>query len=364
MQIQELKLLNFRNYERVFLSFDSNLNIIYGKNGSGKTNLVEAIYVLALTRSFKQINDKTLIRKDTNVTKIEGTVKSEYVNTYKVILTPEGKKVKVDNNKITKISDYISKINIVLFNPNDLKMIKDTPSIRRKYLNIALSQLHVEYLRQLNGYNKLLKIRNSYLKKMYLNGNALSSYLDVITEKLVVEGMKVYAYRREYLDLMNQEISSIYKNIAGSGNLHIKYESDFANKNKEEILLLYKKNLSRDLSFGKTNIGVHHDDIRFYLDEMDLKDYGSEGQQKNAVISWKFSEMAIFKLKKEVMPILILDDLLSELDIEKINNILTFINEEVQTFITTTEIEKITSLLSDKVCKKIHVSNGKLEEVI
>ena len=364
MQIQELKLLNFRNYERVSVSFDSHLNIIYGKNGSGKTNLVEAIYVLALTRSFKQIHDKTLLRKDTNVTKIEGTVKREYVNTYKVILTPEGKKVKIDNNKITKISDYISKINIVLFNPNDLKMIKDTPSIRRKYLNIAISQFTIAYLKQLNSYNKLLKIRNSYLKQMYLNGNALSSYLDVVTEKLVVEGLKVYEHRKEYLNLMNEQIQSIYESIALFGKLQVKYVSDFANKNKEEILEVYRKNLSRDLSFGKTNVGVHHDDICFCLDGMDLKDYGSEGQQKNAVISWKFGEMSIFKLKKEVLPILILDDLLSELDIEKINNILTYIDEDVQTFITTTEIEKVTSLLSDKAYKKIHVSNGRLEEEI
>ena len=161
MQIQELKLLNFRNYERLTLSFASNLNVIYGANGSGKTNLVEAIYVLALTRSFKQINDRNLIRRDTNLTKIEGSVLGNYQNNYKVIITPEGKKVKVDNNKITKISDYISRINIVLFNPNDLKMIKDTPSIRRKYLNIAISQLYVEHLQELNNYNKLIKLRNS-----------------------------------------------------------------------------------------------------------------------------------------------------------------------------------------------------------
>ncbi len=363
MQILELKLLNFRNYERISVTFDSHLNVLFGRNGSGKTNLVEAIYVLALTRTFKQSSDRTLIRHDTNLTKIEGTVKGTYENTYKVIITPEGKKVKVDNNKITKISDYISKINIVLFNPNDLKMVKDTPSIRRKYLNIAISQLNVDYLRQLSAYNKLIKLRNSYLKKMYLNGNTLGTYLDVVTEKLVDEGIKIYEKRLEYISFINEQISTIYERIALMGKLHVKYISDYENKSREELLKVYQKNLSRDLSFGKTNFGVHHDDFLFTLDGMDLKEYGSEGQQKNAVISWKFSEMSIFKLQKGVTPILILDDLLSELDKEKIENILMFIDSDVQTFITTTEIEKIESLLGDKKCKKIHVANGLLEEV-
>lgn len=362
MQIQELKLLNFRNYEKVQITFAPHLNIIYGKNGSGKTNLVEAIYVLALTRSFKQVNDKTLIRNHTNLSKIEGTIENRYQNTYKVILNPEGKKVKIDNNKITKISDYISRINIVLFNPNDLKMIKDTPSIRRKYLNIAISQLNISYLRKLNSYNKLIKTRNVYLKKMYLNGNSLKSYLDVITEKMIEVGLEIYQERKNYVNNMNSFIADIYKQIAGDGILKVNYSSDYCGKNKEELFQIYQKNLSKDMTFGKTNIGIHHDDLEFVLDDLPLKEYGSEGQQKNAVISWKFSEIAIIKKEKEVTPILILDDLLSELDVEKIDNIFKFIDKGIQTFITTTEIEKVSSLLVNKDYKKICVSNGKLVE--
>lgn len=364
MQIQELKLLNFRNYEKLQIQFNSQLNVIYGKNGSGKTNLVEAIYVLALTRSFKQINDKTLIRNDTNLSKIEGIIKDTYQNTYKVLLSNEGKKVKIDNNKITKISDYISKINVVLFHPNDLKMIKDTPSIRRKYLNIAISQLNVNYLKKLNDYNKLIKTRNVYLKKMYLNGNSLETYLDVITEKLIDVGLEIYTIRKNYLAFINNFLTSIYKQITEKGILKVNYKSDYEKKTKEELLKIYKKNLSKDITFGKTNIGVHHDDLEFTLDNLLLKDYGSEGQQKNAVISWKLSEIAIIEKEKKVTPILILDDLLSELDETKIQNIFKLINKEIQTFITTTEIEKLNSLLKEKNYKKIHVTNGKCEEVI
>jgi DNA replication and repair protein RecF len=380
MQIQELKLLNFRNYDKMTISFHSHLNIIYGPNGSGKTNLVEAIYVLALTRSFKQINDKTLIKNGTNLTKLEGVINNKYQTTYKVIITPDGKKVKVDNNKITKISDYISKINIVLFNPNDLKMVKDTPSIRRKYLNIAISQLSVSYLKKLNDYNKLIKlrnaylkklndynklikIRNAYLKKMYLNGNSLKSYLDVVTEKLIDLGMDIYDVRYKYLNLINKYIGEIYKKINGTGNLKVCYISDFKDKSREELVRIYKKNLQKDLSFGKTNFGIHHDDFIFILDDLEIKDYGSEGQQKNAVISWKFSEISIFKEEKNVMPILILDDLLSELDIEKIKNILALIEDDVQTFITTTEIEKVSSLLNNESYKKIYIESERLEGV-
>ncbi len=363
MQIQELKLLNFRNYERIQVSFDPHLNIIYGQNGSGKTNLVESIYFLALTRSFKQINDKILIRNHTNLTKVEGVIFNSYQHTYKVILSDDGKTVKIDNNKISKISDYIAKINVVLFSPNDLKMIKDTPSTRRKYLNILVSQLNVSYLKELNQYNKLLKVRNAYLKKMYLNGQALMSYLDIVTEKLVDTGLAIYEIRKKCIMEINTFIGGIYKEIALEDELKVKYVSDYDKKTKEEILNYYNKTKSRDISFGKTNFGIHHDDFVFLLNDYDIKDYGSQGQQKNAVIAWKFSEIMIFKELKSILPILILDDLLSELDKEKIKNILSFIDRNIQTFITTTEFEKLDSLLSDKAYKKIHVSNGQLEEV-
>lgn len=363
MQLQSLKLLNFRNYNQLSVTFDKHLNVIYGKNGSGKTNLVEAIYVLAITRSFKQINDKTLIKNGTNLAKIEGVLKDNYQNTFKVIISPDGKKVKIDNNKVTRISDYVSRINIVLFNPNDLKMVKDTPSIRRKYLNIGLSQLYVEYLKLLNDYNKLLKIRNAYLKQMYLNGNALTTYLQVVTEKMVDFGLQIFEMREQYLKMINQYLQQIYEDIVGEGKLELEYLSDYKRKNKADLINLYNKNLKRDLAFGKTNIGIHHDDFRFTLDGYDLKDYGSEGQQKNAVISWKFSEICIFKNIKKVTPILILDDLLSELDVDKIKNILHFIEEDIQTFITTTEMEKIAPLLNDKKYKKILIAQGLLEEV-
>ena len=169
MKIVNLKLINFRNYENLEVNFDPSLNIIYGKNGEGKTNLVEAIYTLALTRSFRNINDYKLIRDTETIAKVEGNISNKMTDNYKVIISKDGKKVKVNNNKIQKISDYISKIPLVLFHPDDLRFIKDTPSIRRKSLNISISEINPEYLRILNYYNKVLKQRNAYLKEMMLN---------------------------------------------------------------------------------------------------------------------------------------------------------------------------------------------------
>lgn len=357
MEISNLKLINFRNYEKLEISFNDHLNLIYGNNGMGKTNLVESICVLALTRSFRAVVDKNLIYKDKNVLKIEGNVKNNYSNNYKVIISDEGKKVKINNNKVAKISDYISKINVVIFNPDDLRIIKDTPSIRRKNINIELSQIDVIYLQNLNMYNKLLKQRNSYLKTMAINSNTSSDYLDILTSKLVDYGIKIYEQRSKYYNQINKYVGEYYNKITGSSNLNIKFISDYENMTYESLINKYKDNLKRDLFIGKTSFGIHHDDIEFYLDDLNLKIYGSEGQQKNAIIALKLSELEIINEEKGFYPILILDDLFSELDKEKINNIIKLLNDSIQTFITTTNIENIDSKLL-KNCKTIKIENG------
>jgi len=361
MEIGKLKILNFRNYSNIELEFSNTLNIIYGNNGMGKTNLVEAIYVLALTKSFRAIVDKNIIMKDKNITKVEGVVKTNTKNNYKVIITDEGKKVKINNNKVNKISDYISKIRVVLFNPDDLKIIKDTPSIRRKLLNISLSQINQNYLVYLNYYNKILKQRNSYLKQLFINGNSSTKYLDILTNNLIDYGLKISEERDNYIELINKNINDIYYKIAKKGLLEVKYVSDYKNKSKEDILNNYKKLYAKEMAMGKTLIGIHHDDIEFLLDKNKLKEWGSEGQLKNSIISFKLSEIEIIKNITNDYPILILDDLFSELDQEKINNILDLINKDIQTFITTTDLLKINQdiLKNSKIFKVI---GGIIEE--
>ena len=190
MQITNLKLTNFRNYNLLNLNFSNRLNIFYGDNGSGKTNILESIYVLALTKSFRTINDKNIIKNAEVKTKVEGEILDKRKIKYSIEISSDGKKVKINNNNILKLSDYISSINVVLFNPNDLDMIKTTPSFRRKCLNMDLSQLDNSYLKLLNTYNKILKQRNSYLKTMYINSLAQEDYLNILTDNLIEIGEK------------------------------------------------------------------------------------------------------------------------------------------------------------------------------
>lgn len=361
MKIQQLKLLNFRNYEKMELDFSPNYNIIYGNNGSGKTNLVESIYVLALTKSFRGSVDKVLIMNNKDVCRVEGSVQDKYENKYKIIIKDSGKRVKINNTKIDKLSDYISKISVVLFNPDDLRFIKDSPSVRRKAINLEISQINNVYLKNLNMYNKLLKQRNSYLKTTNINANSSKEYLDVLTSKLIDYGEKIYLSRRKYIDLLNQRIGEIYNSICEIDDLKLEYVSDYRNFDKDNIISKYRENLNRDIILGKTSFGVHHDDVRFKFKGYNIKDYGSEGQQKNAIIAYKLTELEIFYQVRGNYPILILDDLFSELDRFKINNILNLINKDIQTFITTTDIDKINKDILD-MSKLFEVSDGCVRE--
>lgn len=360
MKIENLKLINYRNYNNLDITFSNTLNLIYGNNGSGKSNLIEAIYMLALTKSFRTNSDANLIKKGAKDTIIKGVVITNEKTRYQLDLSENGKKVYIDSDKVNKISDYVSRINIILFNPLDTKIISDSPSFRRKMLDIEISQINKEYLLLLSSYNKVLKHRNAYLKQLYLNGNASSEYLDILTRKLVDFGLKIHNIRQDYIDMVNEHISKIYKNIFEYGDLQIKYKSSYAKKEFDKVMEFYQKSYRKEMAFGKTLTGIHHDDIDFILDGNSIKEYGSVGQQKNAIISFKLSELLIVKKVKNQYPILILDDLFSELDDQKINNIINMLNKEVQTFITTTNIDKIDKkLLKDSTIFK--VENGNVE---
>ena len=362
MKIHHLKLLNFRNYEKMEVSFSPKYNIIFGNNGSGKTNLVESIYVLALTKSFRGTVDKILLMNSKDVCRIEGEVSDKYTNKYKLILKDGGKKVKINDTKVDKLSDYVSQISVVLFNPDDLRFIKDSPTVRRKAINLEISQINNSYLKNLNMYNKLLKQRNSYLKTTNINANSSSEFLTILTNKLVDYGEKIYESRKKYINLLNQKIGDLYNSICGIEDLKLEYSSHFKDFDRDKILKKYQDNLNRDIILGKTTVGIHHDDIKFKLEGYNIKDYGSEGQQKNAIIAYKLTELEIFYQIRGNYPILILDDLFSELDRFKINNILNLINEDIQTFITTTEIDKINdTVLSNS--KIFEVVDGEVREV-
>lgn len=357
MIISNLRLYNFRNYEQLNIDFSNNLNIIYGNNGTGKSNLIEAIYLLSLSKSFRTMDDNNLIRKNSDVCLVKGVVDNK---TYFIELNKNSKKLFIDNKKITKVGDFISKINIVLFNPYDTKIFIDSPSNRRKLLNIEISQINSNYIKLISDYNKILKNRNAYLKELYLNSNGSLEYLNILTQKLITLGMEICKIRESFIDNINKNLTSIYKNIFDYGNLEIKYRSDYKNKSYEDLENVYKKNIKTELNYRKTMIGVHHDDFDFILDGYNIKEYGSVGQQKNAIISFKLAELILIKLINGSYPILILDDLFSELDSIKINNIIKMLNKEVQTFITTTDINDVDKSLLEE-SNIYYANNGQIE---
>ena len=360
MKITNLKLKNFRNHTNLDLEFSDYKNIIIGNNGIGKTNVVEAIYYLALTKSFRTSNDEVLIKEDEEFAVIEATILDKISNNYKIVINKQGKHIKIDNNSIRIISDYISKLNVILFTQEDMKLIKDNPSTHRKLINMELSQFNNEYLKLLSMYNKVLKQRNTYLKSMYLNGNIPTDYLDVLTDKLIDLGLKIYNIRKNYIDEINSYIKDIFMKVVKKDNLQIKYISNYENKSKEELLKSYKKYQQKDINYGKTHLGIHIDDFLFEINKKAAKEFLSEGELKNAVIAFKLSEIKYCMNNLNKTPILILDDLFSELDNKKINSLIGNFKKSFQIIITTTDIDKVNEKLL-KNSRVFKITNKKVE---
>ncbi len=368
MIVTKLNLLNFRNYSKLNISFEKNMNIIVGDNAQGKTNILESIVILALTKSHRDGVNPNIIMFDKIKCKISGNIKNDRIITKLGIeINDELKKILVNNNVIRKVSDYISYLNVIVFTPDDIEIVKGSPSVRRNLLNIQLSQLSNDYLKTYNEYNKLLKTRNEYLKVIFSNNIADVSYLDIITDKLIEKAIFIYQKRNNYLNLVNLNINKFYKDISGFSSLSIKYTTnvvfnDFEYETiRKRLKHIFKKNYLKELNYGMTIYGPHRDDFYFDYDEKDLKYFGSQGQQKLAILSFKLSEISIFKDLCGSNPVLLLDDIFSELDIKKRNKLLKFITlSDIQSIITTTDLKNINKKIIDNSAV-FYVKNGIVE---
>ena len=369
MVLKNLHIRNFRNYDSLDISLDKNTTIIYGDNGQGKTNLLESIYVLAFTKSHRSFIDKNLIKSGEECAVIKGTILNEISYNLEIILNKTKKQVKIDNNSVTKIGGYIEKMNIIIFYSEDLNLIKGFPSERRKYLNLELSQISQNYYNTLNDYNKLLKIRNDYLKQISFGDPIDEAYFKVLTDYIVEKSVFIYQMREKYIQRLNKICPKIFKDIASKEGFHIKYKPsiDFADYEKEtirtELLKAFNDNLEREIKNKTTLYGPHHDDFEFYLDDENLRYYGSQGQQRVAVLALKLSEIQIFRDYKKTSPIILLDDVFSELDNEKKNNLLKFIDDDMQVIITTTDLFNIDQKIIDKA-KLIKIESGQITEEV
>lgn len=359
--------MNFRNYSKIDIKFCESMNIFVGNNAQGKTNILEAITLLALTKTNRIGVNPNIIMFGRAKAKIKGTIKKDKIITKLGIeVNDDYKKLELNNTEIRRVSDYISNLNVIVFTPDDLDIIKGSPNIRRNLLNIQLSQISKVYLNTYNEYNKLLKTRNEYLKILFQNSIADEAYLDIITDKLIEKAVVIYQQRKNYLEYINKNIDENYNKITGETGLEVRYipNIDIVDYDSEAIRKklkhYYKKNYKKELNYGMTLVGPHRDDFSFFFCNNDLKFFGSQGQQKTAVLAYKLSEIPIFEEFCKTSPILLLDDIFSELDLKKRNRLLKLVSNNIQSIITTTDLRNINKkYLNDAYI--YNVKNGNIE---
>lgn len=361
MYLKRVELKNFRNYPSLKISFNKGINIIYGNNAQGKTNLLESIYVLALTNTFRNVYDTDLIMKDRKFFNIKGILKNSKLDTTLNISYDNIKKRMIlDDSEITKVSSYISVMNTILFTPDDLDIIKGPPLVRRKFLNTELSQLYSNYYILLSEYEKILKMRNDYIKSGTLDIN----YYDIITSFLIEKDILIFKIRKKFIDRINNYASEIFKNITGLSGFKIVYKPnlDYSeyDYDKNKILEVFKDKYDSEYKFLSTFYGVHKDDFEFYLGDSNLKLYGSQGQMRISVLTLKLSEIEIFKKWKNSTPILLLDDVFSEIDEIKNNNLLNYLSRDLQVIITAVSLNSFNKEILSKA-KVFRIESGKIK---
>ena len=367
LKINKLYLRNFRNYLDLEIDFNDKLNIIIGNNAQGKTNILEAIYFLSITKSFLSVNEKTLIFRDKEFSMIKGdVVNSNFNKKLSILINDNGKKIEVNQKIIKRNIDYLGNLRVIIFSPDDIRLLKDSPGNRRRFLNIELSQLYDKYVKLLSEFNIVLKQRNEYLK-IIKNGNFNQEYFNILNDKYASLAVEIYIYRNNFINKINEYITDKYYFISGDNNLVVKYISDTSISNridmKNSLLNRLIDNKNREVMYGNTMIGPHKDNFCFYLNESNLSLYGSQGQLKMAILALKLAEIDVFRSVTGETPVLLLDDIFSELDIEKRNKLIKFLNDDVQTIMTTTDLSEIDNELV-KIANIYKIENGTIIEKI
>ena len=365
MIIRNIKLKNFRNYENLDFVLNNRLNIIIGNNAQGKTNILESIYFLSLTKSFFAVNDKVVIKKNCLYARIDGIITSNNgCNNLSILVNNYGKYLKIGNKEIKKSSDYLGYLKVILFSPDNIRLLKEGPSIRRRFLNIEISQLSKRYILILNQFNDLLKQRNEYLKNIR-NSLMDKDYMLILNQKFAELAYQIYNFRNDFIVEINKRIKDIYKSIINIDNIEIKYITDIKLNDKEtminEIIDRLDRNYDKEILYGSTLIGPQRDDFCILLNGNDISSYGSQGQMRIAILSLKLSEIDIIFNKFGEYPVILLDDIFSELDVDKRNKLIKYLNCDKQVIITTTDIENINEELVNNA-KLFKIDNGKVIE--
>lgn len=334
MWISDIKLSNFRNYSNKEIKLHENINVFFGENAQGKTNIIESIFLCSIGKSFRTNKEKELIKFNEEKATVEiNFQKSDRDGKIKIEIGNK-KQVYLNGIKLKKLSELLGNINVVIFTPDDINILKGGPQNRRKFLDIMISQLRPNYMHILTLYLKTLEQRNNYLKQIKLE-NKDESLLDIWDEKLVDYGMKIYEYRTEFIEKIQNKIKKIHKEITqDKEDIEIKYFSDATTR--QNFINELKSRRKLDIIKGFTTKGVHRDDFVVYINGKEVEIYGSQGQHRTAILSLKLSELQVIYDEIGEYPILLLDDFMSELDDKRRKNFLNNI-KDIQVIITCTE---------------------------
>ena len=359
MIINSLELSNYRNYETLSLNFDKGINIFYGDNAQGKTNILEAIYLASTTKSHRGSKDREIIKLQQDEAHIRmKTEKNDISHRIDMHLKKnKSKGIAIDGIPIKKSSELLGFINIVFFSPEDLSIIKNGPGERRRFIDLELCQLDKVYLYNLSKYNKIVSQRNNLLKQISFNRSLIDT-LEIWDEQLVECGKKIIETRERFVEQLNTIVYEIHKKLSGGKEeLYVKYEPNVDADVFQEKL---KRVLDRDIQMKMTSVGPHRDDIMFMVGDIDIRKFGSQGQQRTSALSLKLAEIELVRKTIKDEPILLLDDVLSELDRDRQTYLLDSI-DNIQTFVTCTGLEEFVNKRIT-INKTFRVVEGTVEE--
>ncbi|MFD2616586.1 DNA replication/repair protein RecF [Terrilactibacillus laevilacticus] len=369
MKLESITLTNFRNYHQLSLSFSSSVNVFLGENAQGKTNLLEAIYVLAMAKSHRTPHDKELIKWDSDYGKIEGRLmKRNRSIPLELIISKKGKKAKVNHLEQSKLSHYVGMCNVVIFAPEDLNLVKGSPGLRRRFIDMEIGQIKPIYIHELSQYQKILQQRNALLKDLSTKRSSMTAMLDILTEQLIELAAQITIRRFQFIESLRGWAKKVHASISrGMEDLDIAYISSTPNvlenmelsKLKEEFVKGFQTVREREIQRGMTLIGPHRDDLQFEINHRDVQTYGSQGQQRTTALSLKLAEIELINQEIGEYPLLLLDDVLSELDDFRQTHLLETFKQKVQTFVTTTNVDGLDADVINQATSFI-VRNGEV----
>lgn len=361
MIIKELRLRNFRNFDNCHISFNPNINIITGLNGQGKTNLLESLVFLSTTKSHRVNEDQKMIKIGTEFSNIDCLFNDGIDYRIGAVIHQKGKSLLINKQYISKTSEFIGLLNVILFSPSDINIFDDSPRIRRKLINLEINKVNKKYIDSLNNYQKLLKERNVTLKSNKID----SVYLNILEDQMINHQIVILKERNKLIKIINKNINLYFQKIIGEDiTIEVEYLScvNYEEENLSKLLKdMYISNFEKDRFTQVTNSGIHRDDLLFKMNGQDVNDYASQGQRRVVVMAFKLSLIDYIKSITNKPPILLLDDVLSELDINKQRNLLSCIDNDIQTIITTSVLSNSLKTLNKQLNIQV-IKEGKIQE--